>query len=103
VILTSHYMDDIAKLADHLLLISKGSIVYDGTVEGFMQNTEEIQTVTYRMEGETELHKVEVKKSELSALLKELTQRGTLENLKIEETDFEDVIHSFLQKESRLF
>lgn len=103
VILTSHYMDDIAKLADHLLLISKGSIVYDGTVEGFMQNTEEIQTVSYRMEGEAELHKVEVKKSELSALLKELTQRGTLENLKIEETDFEDVIHSFLQKESRLF
>ncbi|UOF00700.1 ATP-binding cassette domain-containing protein [Bdellovibrio reynosensis] len=36
VILTSHYMDDIAKLADKLLLISKGNIVYEGTVPDFV-------------------------------------------------------------------
>lgn len=36
VILTSHYMDDIAKLADKLLLISKGHIVYQGTVPDFV-------------------------------------------------------------------
>ncbi|WII72560.1 ABC transporter ATP-binding protein [Bdellovibrio sp. 22V] len=36
VILTSHYMDDIAKLADKLLLISKGNIVYQGTVPEFV-------------------------------------------------------------------
>ncbi|MNL00529.1 putative ABC transporter ATP-binding protein YbhF [compost metagenome] len=36
VILTSHYMDDIAKLADKLLLISKGHIVYQGTVNEFV-------------------------------------------------------------------
>lgn len=36
IILTSHYMDDIAKLADKLLLISKGNIVYQGTVEEFV-------------------------------------------------------------------
>jgi ABC-2 type transport system ATP-binding protein len=39
VILTSHYMDDIATLADRLLLISKGSIVYQGTVDEFVANT----------------------------------------------------------------
>ena len=39
VILTSHYMDDIAKLADKLLLISKGSIVYEGTVKGFVSHS----------------------------------------------------------------
>jgi ABC-2 type transport system ATP-binding protein len=37
VILTSHYMDDIAKLADKLLLISRGHIVYQGTVEEFVK------------------------------------------------------------------
>ena len=36
IILTSHYMDDIAKLADTLLLISKGHIVYQGTVTEFV-------------------------------------------------------------------
>ena len=42
IILTSHYMDDIAKLADTLLLISKGVIVYQGTVNEFVAkaNTE---------------------------------------------------------------
>lgn len=39
VILTSHYMDDIATLADSLLLISSGRIVYQGTVEEFTANS----------------------------------------------------------------
>jgi ABC-2 type transport system ATP-binding protein len=39
IILTSHYMDDIATLADKLLLISKGSIVYQGTVDEFVTNS----------------------------------------------------------------
>lgn len=39
VILTSHYMDDIATLADRLLLISKGNIVYQGTVDEFVTNS----------------------------------------------------------------
>ncbi|MDO9181102.1 MAG: ATP-binding cassette domain-containing protein, partial [Bacteriovorax sp.] len=39
VILTSHYMDDIATLADRLLLISKGNIVYQGTVDEFVANS----------------------------------------------------------------
>jgi ABC-2 type transport system ATP-binding protein len=101
VILTSHYMDDIAKLADRLLLISKGSLVYDGTVQGFVAKAELIQTVTYQLVGGQE-HKEEVKKSELNRYLRDLTQKGQIENIKIEETDFEDVIHSFLAKESRL-
>lgn len=36
IILTSHYMDDIAKLANKLLLISKGHIVYQGSVQEFV-------------------------------------------------------------------
>lgn len=40
-ILTSHYMDDISQLADRLLLISKGRIVYDGTVEEFTKKSDQ--------------------------------------------------------------
>ncbi len=39
IILTSHYMDDISKLADQLLLISQGHIVYNGTVNDLMSKT----------------------------------------------------------------
>lgn len=37
IILTSHYMDDISQLADRLLLISQGAIVFDGEVEDFVK------------------------------------------------------------------
>lgn len=63
VILTSHYMDDISKLANSLLLISKGHIVYQGTVQEFVNKSEKADN---------------------------------------QEVDFEEVIHRFLQTESRI-
>jgi ABC-2 type transport system ATP-binding protein len=67
IILTSHYMDDISRLADRLLLISMGSIVYDGTVNNFITHAE---------------HNLNL-------------------DVKSEETNFEEVIHKFFEKESR--
>lgn len=66
ILLTSHYMDDISQLADRLLLISQGSIVYDGTVDNFVAHAE----------------------------------RNLNLDVKSEETNFEDVIHKFFEKES---
>lgn len=40
IILTSHYMDDITELADRLLLMSKGALVYDGSVEEFTKKSQ---------------------------------------------------------------
>ena len=119
VILTSHYMDDIAKLAHQLLLISHGSIVYNGTVEQFTKKAETKQVLTFRFNTElskevkianefilSPSHKeysLKVSSQQLPALLSEIMQLGTIQDLKIEESDFEDVIHSFLEKESRVF
>lgn len=66
IILTSHYMDDISRLADRLLLISKGEIVYDGRVQDFIVHAEKTLQL----------------------------------DIKSEETDFEQVIHKFFEKES---
>ena len=65
IILTSHYMDDISLLADRLLLISQGAIVYDGTVNNFIAHAEQNLDL----------------------------------DLKSEDTDFEQVIHKFFEKE----
>ena len=117
-ILTSHYMDDIAKLADRLLLISKGSIVYDGTVQGFINNTENTQKVSFSLNenlredleispalkllaGKQE-YSFEVPSDLLPSVLSKVTLMGGIHNLKIEEANFEDVIHRFLEKESRI-
>lgn len=66
IILTSHYMDDISRLADRLLLISRGAIVYDGTVDNFVRHAEQHLNL----------------------------------DIQSEETDFEQVIHKFFEKES---
>lgn len=116
VILTSHYMEDISYLADQLLLISQGGIVYNGTVTDFTTKTgnkglteslvkiswvEGLQKqVDLGPYGQLQLNQTyfeaPVKTSDLSDVLRSLTQAGNVQSLKIEESDFESVIHQFL-------
>lgn len=100
IILTSHYMDDIAQLADQLLLISQGQIVYDGTVDHFMQTSDLKKKLIYRLKHSTEEKEKVFHSHELSSVLAEMAADGEVVDLKVEEVDFEDVIHSFLAKES---
>lgn len=117
IILTSHYMDDIAHLADRLMLISKGAIVYDGNVEAFTKSADMKQRVKMRFEtplikaidiADEQLHirsgatsaDVQLRAAHVSSLLKQTLDQSQLAELQIEQTDFEDVIHEFLAKES---
>ena len=101
VILTSHYMDDIAQLADQLLLISKGELVYNGTVEEFTGTSDLSRKIIYRYKNDNEEKNLVFQDSELSLRLDEILKNGDVAELKIEEVDFEEVIHRFLAKESR--
>jgi len=116
VILTSHYMDDISLLADRLLLISHGRIVYDGTVEGFTARTVTRQRVTLKL-GEpagsdhdlgggqvlsrgAEIFSGDYPAAEVAKVLERVMQVARITDVKIEETDFEDVIRTFLEAET---
>lgn len=101
VILTSHYMDDIAQLADQLLLISKGELVYNGTVDEFTDASDLSKKIIYRYKNDIEEKKMVFQTAELSTKLDEILKNGDVAELKIEEVDFEEVIHRFLAKESR--
>lgn len=100
VILTSHYMDDITQLADQLLLISKGSLVYNGTVEHFMQSSDLTKKIIYRYKNNPTEFTMTYQASELSEKLNAILKNGEVTDLKTEEVDFEEVIHGFLAKES---
>jgi ABC-2 type transport system ATP-binding protein len=100
VILTSHYMDDITQLADQLLLISKGELVYNGTVDHFMQGSNLTQKIIYRYAHDTVEHTTTYQSNELSVKLNDILKQGEVAALKTEEVDFEEVIHGFLAKES---
>lgn len=114
VILTSHYMDDIAKLADRLLLVSQGALVYDGTVKEFTSKSTINQKLICKFEsplpsdlsliadrtlkaGAT-LFTEEVPADKMGEILSKILAVVKIEKLNIEETDFEDVIREFLQK-----
>jgi ABC-2 type transport system ATP-binding protein len=117
VILTSHYMDDISKLADQLYLISRGQIVYTGTIEGFIEKSENLQKISFDLlDPLAESLKIEnqslnagqqdfqfqLKPNDVPAFIAKASQIPGFKNLKIEEADFEDTIRAFLEKESGL-
>jgi ABC-2 type transport system ATP-binding protein len=115
IILTSHYMDDIAKLADRLLLISQGKFVYDGTVSGFSSLSERKQKISFSL-GEPLSHDLtlgsarfpagqiqfefEVTDQELSKVMNQVTSLQHISDLKLEQVDFEEVILDFLRGKS---
>jgi ABC-2 type transport system ATP-binding protein len=100
VILTSHYMDDITQLADQLLLISKGEMVYNGTVDHFMQSSNLTKKIIYRYKNDPTELTTTYQANELSEKLNAILKSGEVSDLKTEEVDFEEVIHGFLAKES---
>jgi ABC-2 type transport system ATP-binding protein len=111
-------MDDIALLADRLLLMSHGAIAYDGNVEHFMSLTPMTKRLIVDfvepLKNELELSshlKIpagaimfdrSLSSDELLEYIKIISTETSIRDLKIEEPDFEDVIHTFLEKESSL-
>lgn len=101
VILTSHYMDDIAQLADRLLLLSQGRLVYDGDVEAFKNKANPKQKVIALLQNQRIISQ-EVPTAEIGSFISDLVKESPLVEIKIEETDFEDVIREFLEKDQSL-
>lgn len=118
VILTSHYMDDISLLADRLLLISQGRIVYDGTVDAFTERSETRQTLSLKLlhppetqhsvgpglsiEAGARSVRFEVAAADLADVLQAIMRISPVQEIKIEEVEFEDVIRSFMEQDARL-
>lgn len=100
IILTSHYMDDIAQLADQLLLMSHGEIVYNGTVDEFMLASDLKKKLIYRFKNANEEKEIIYNSQELSVVLSQIIAEGEIVDIKVEEVNFEEVIRRFLAKES---
>lgn len=118
VVLTSHYMDDISLLADRLLLISQGQIVYDGSVQAFTSRSEARQTLSLKIvspvampidlghgvtvEAGAKSVKVDLPAVAIASSLQTLMSHSPIQEIRIEEVEFEDVIRSFMEQDARL-
>lgn len=118
VILTSHYMDDISRLADRLLLIQQGKIVYDGTVAAFTAKAESRQTLSLKILSPPDKDvailpnwvlpagslsvKKELQAHQVGEALRVLMSLGSVQDIRIEESEFEDVVRAFMEQDDRL-
>jgi ABC-2 type transport system ATP-binding protein len=118
IILTSHYMDDISRLAKRLLLISQGQIVYDGSLQAFVRKVDTRQKILIATEKPLErkiifngtmevpagesLISLELAPQEVGRLLPLVLEQSPIREIKTEDLDFEDVIRRFLEKDHRV-
>jgi ABC-2 type transport system ATP-binding protein len=112
ILLTSHYMDDISLLADQLLLLSKGHLVFNGRVEDFVKKTQLLQKISFSLSSPLEKDlviahthlnagaqegSIPVAAAEIAQALQQVTALKGVHNLKLEEADFEESIRAFLE------
>ncbi|MCX7996474.1 MAG: ATP-binding cassette domain-containing protein [Patescibacteria group bacterium] len=113
IILTSHYMQDVQQLADRVILLDAGSIIYDDTLEKLMQSQSQTKCVTITMTGtnpdlpaivrkfEHEYMypqlRVYVPKKRLAEVLGALVELDYLD-VTVENEPIEDIIKKFYQQ-----
>jgi ABC-2 type transport system ATP-binding protein len=107
ILLTSHYMKDVAALCRRVVIISSGRIMYDGSLSGIIDRFSGHKVVTLQFADEmpTSLErygevlsvqppkaKLKVERSRISEVLSQALAGGNIEDVSVEDPPLEDVI-----------
>lgn len=111
VILTSHYLEDVRKLTKRLIIIHKGSIVYDGSLKNIIEQYSTEKRVKITLEekvSESKIHSIgtplsythpqlifSVKRNELAEKIKLISSLLPFSDLTVEDASIEEVIKMF--------
>ena len=114
IILTSHYMDDVEKLCERVIIINSGKIIYDGKlskiVTKFAKNkiisldfTKEIDKENLKEYGtiinfDFSNAKIEVERNRVADVTGQLLKRLPINDLSIEEPPIEEIIRLIFAK-----
>jgi ABC-2 type transport system ATP-binding protein len=96
VLLTSHYMADVAALCPRVVLIDGGRITYDGPLDALVRKIRPNKRVTLRRAGGAP-ESLDLPHEGLSAAVARLLADGTVEDLAIEDPPLEDVMRDVLR------
>jgi ABC-2 type transport system ATP-binding protein len=110
ILLTSHYMKDVAALCKRVVIIAGGVIVYDGSLEGVVDKFSDYKIVTLdfadeRMPGDlAQFGKVlevvpprarlQVERSQIASVLSTVLANYSIQDVSVEDPPLEDVIAS---------
>ncbi|MEQ1822961.1 MAG: ATP-binding cassette domain-containing protein [Fimbriimonadaceae bacterium] len=113
ILLTSHYMQDVVELCDRVVVIDKGTVVFEGTLDQLTAQFSDTKTVVLTMESEieaSELEKfgtlisqeagvvvLEVKRSATAEVVSAVLQNLPVVDVKIDELSMEEIIRRLFQ------
>lgn len=106
VLLTSHYMADVAAMVSRVIVIDRGEILYDGPLLGLSERFSATKTIRVEapdlpddlsmfghvLERSQERAAIEVDRDDVSSVASRLLSASNITDLSIEETPLEDVI-----------
>lgn len=112
VVVTSHDMDDLEKMAQRIILLSKGKIAFDGCFNDLRTNIGAANTITIttdsvsapkieqarHLKSRETIHEYEIKKNiNIAALLKEVAQINGIIDIETGKVPIEDVVAKLYQ------
>ncbi len=113
IILTSHYLEDVKRLAKRLIIINKGSIVYDGSLNNIIEQYSVDKRVVITLEkmvNEIQIKQINVpfsytypkivfiiKRDMLPEKMKQITHTLPFSDLTVEDESIENIITSFFK------
>ncbi len=117
VILTSHYLEDVKKLAKRLIIIHKGVIMYDGSLKNIIEQYSTEKRIKITLEEKVSEIKVNtigkplsyihpqliysVKRSEIPEKIKQISASLPFSDLTVEDASIEDVIKTFFSEKRK--
>jgi ABC-2 type transport system ATP-binding protein len=112
-LLTSHYMRDVEALCDRVLVITHGSLVYDGPLEKIVERFSETKLVKLQFDGEApdDLARygevvrregpwadIKVERASVASALAAILDRNSVADVSVEEPPLEEVISKVFQE-----
>lgn len=117
VILTSHYLEDVKKLANRLIIIHKGVIMYDGSLKNIIEQYSTEKRIKITLEESVSEAKIRaigtplaahypqlifsVKRSEIPEKIKQISSTLPFSDLTVEDASIEEVIKTFFGEQKK--
>jgi ABC-2 type transport system ATP-binding protein len=117
ILLTSHYMKDVAALCKRVVIIAGGEIVHDGSLEQVIDRFSDYKVVTLEFTGDhmpgdldrfgkvlevaAPRARLEVDRSQVAAILSRVLANYAIQDVSVEDPPLEEVIASLFTKSER--